>query len=292
MARAGTTLGASRELGSSQPTVVRRIAALEAATGVTLFDRGPTGYALTETGRDLLPLAQRVEADVRAVEDALAARRADGSGVVRLTVPELLNEFLFPALCEFQRRHPKVQVQVLLADHRLDVLRGEADVALRAGDPPDEEALYVRRMPDGGWTAYASRDYAAASGLPRTPAELNRHPLIGGEGYVGRLMAMEWLLRNAPDAAVVWRCNSLRDVQAAVRAGLGVSMLPCSTGDADPDLAACFPPVPEITRPVWLITRRELRRLPHVRALLDAITEHLQAHEPLMTGAGAAPGAA
>ena len=283
VARTGTTLGAARELGASQPTVVRRIAALEEATGVSLFDRGPTGYALTEAGREILPLAQRVEADVRALADAFALRQRTEPGVVRLTVPELLDDFLFPALCDFQRRHPGIKVQVLLADHKLDVLRGEADVAVRAGDQPEED-LYVRRMPDGGWTAYVSRDYAASAGVPESPEALNAHSLICGEGYVGRLMAMQWLTAKAPDAPVVWRCNSLKNVQAAIRGGLGVSMLPCSTGHADPTLVPCFPPVPEIARPVWLITRRELRRLPHVRALLDAITAHIEANEALFTG--------
>ena len=286
VARTGTTAGAARELGASQPTVVRRIAALEEATGVNLFDRGPSGYTLTEAGREILPLAQRVEADVRALADALAARQRSLPGVIRLTAPELLNEFIFPVMCEFQRAWPEIQVQVLLADRRLDLLRGEADIAIRAGDPPEEkEGLFVRRTPDGAWTAYVSRGYAASAGLPRTPAELNSHPLICDEGWVGRLKAMEWLVRNAPEAPVVWRCNSLTNVQAAIRAGMGVSMLPCSAGGADPELVACFAPVPEIARPVWLVARRELRRLPHVRALLDAIAAHLQAHEALITGA-------
>ena len=73
-------------------------------------------------------------------------------------------------------------------------------------------------------------------------------------------------------------------INAAIRAGLGVSVLPCSAGGSDPELVACFPPPPEIARPVWLITRRELRRLPHVRALLDAITAHMQAHRALLAG--------
>lgn len=284
VARTGTTLGAARELGTSQPTVVRRIAALEEATGVNLFDRGHSGYALTEAGRQILPLAQRVNADVLALADALTARRRSAPGVIRLTVPELLNDLIFPALCAFQRDFPKVQVQLLLADRRLDLARGEADVALRAGDAPDAENLYVRRMPDGGWTAYVSQGYAATAGVPRTPAELNRHVLIAGEGSVDQLLPMKWLAREAPGAVVAWRCNSLTNVQAAIRAGLGVSMLPCCAGGSDPELVACFSPPEEITRPVWLITRRELARLPHVRALLEAITLHMQAHEVLLAG--------
>lgn len=284
VARAGTTLGAARELGASQPTVVRRIAALEEATGVNLFDRGPRGYRLTEAGREILPLAQRVNSDVLALADALAACRHVVPGVIRLTAPELLNDFIFPVLSAFQRDHPRIQVQLLLADRRLDLARGEADVALRAGEPTEPDDLYIRRLPDGAWTVYASRTYAATTGLPRTPAELNSHVLIAGEGSVNQLLPMRWLAREAPDAVIAWRCNSLTNVQAAIRAGLGVSVLPCSAGGSDPELVACFPPPPEMTRPVWLITRRELWRIPEIRALLDAITRHMQGHEALLAG--------
>lgn len=284
VARTGTTLGAARELGTSQPTVVRRIAALEAATGVTLFNRGHNGYALTAAGREILPLAERVNSDVLALADALAPWRSSVPGVIRLTVPELLDDFIFPVLCLFQREFPEIQVRVLLADRRLDLVRGEADVALRAGDPPGAESLYVRRMPDGAWTAYASREYAARAGLPRTPAELNSHALIAGEDSVDQLIPMKWLAGVAPDATIVWRCNSLANVQSAIRAGLGVSMLPCSAGGSDPELVACFAPPAEVARPLWLITRRELRRLPHVQALLDAITLHMQENMGLIAG--------
>ena len=288
VARTGTTLAAARELGASQPTVVRRIAALEAATGVRLFERGHSGHVLTAAGREILPLAERVNSDVLALVDALTPWQRSVPGVVRLTVPELLNDFIFPVLCLFQRYFPGIQVRVLLSEPSLDLTRGEADVALRAGDPPDAENLYVRRLPDGAWTVYASQGYAARAGLPSTPAELNSHALIAGEGRVDQLTPMRWLARVAPEAMIVWRCNSLTNVQAAIRAGLGVSVLPCCAGGSDPELVACFAPPPEIARPLWLVTRRELRRLPHVQALLEAITLHMQANEMLITGGAGA----
>ena len=282
-ARAGTTLGAAKTLGASQSTVVRRLAALEEAMGVHLFDRGPAGYALTAAGRALLPLAERVEADAQAVADACEGLHLSQPGAVRFTVPELLDGFLFPAMCEFRRRHPDVQLQVLLADRPFDILRGEADLALRSADGVDPE-LFARRMPDACWTAYASRSYAAQAGLPDSPEALNLHPLIGGEGFVAELSPFRWMLGMAPDAKIVWRCNSLGNVQACLRAGLGISMLPCASGGADPDLVACFPPPPEVTRPLWLITRPELRRRPDVRALLDTVTEYMETHRALFTG--------
>lgn len=284
VARAGTTLGAARALGTSQPTVVRRISAFEKATGVELFDRGPSGYALTLAGRELLGLAERVESDVQALADGFAALQRSTPGVVRLTVGELINEFVFPAVHAFKRRHPDVEVQLLLADRALDLLRGEADVAIRSGDTPAGDELYARRLPDGGWTAYAGRAYRARAGLPSTPEALNGHTLVAGEGYVGRVQAMVWLLHTAPKAQIALRCNSFVNVHAAVRAGLGISMLPCAAGGTDPELVACFPPPEGLARPLWLLTRRELRRLPYIRALLDTLAEHMEAHRTVLTG--------
>src|SRR5687767_9090962 len=133
VARSGTTLAAARRLRVSQPTVVRRIAALEQATGTTLFDRRRTGYALTETGRDMLPLAEAAEAAMERIEESLASRSRRLAGSIRVTAAEpLANLFLAPAVVAFRRTHPDVEVQLLLCDEFLDLARGEADVALRA----------------------------------------------------------------------------------------------------------------------------------------------------------------
>jgi DNA-binding transcriptional LysR family regulator len=284
VARAGTTLGAARALGTSQPTVVRRVAALEAATGVALFERRPSGYALTGSGREILPLAERVEAEVQALSDRLGTLQRGRPGVIRITLPEIVDEFLFPALRAFQAAYPAIQLQLIVSYRRYDLARGEADVAIRVGRRPEGEGLLIRRLPDSGWTVYASRGYAAKAGCPSTPAELNGHTLVGADGNAALLPALQWLAREAPEAAIAWRCNSVVNLQAAVRSGLGVSALPCLAGGGDGELVACFPPVEELTTPLWLVTRRELRRMPEVRALLDAIAAHMQAHAALLGG--------
>lgn len=284
VARAGSTLGAARELRTSQPTVVRRLAALEAAAGVDLFERGPGGCVLTEAGRDVVPLAEKVEAEVQALCDALDARKPVQPGVIRLTSPELLTDFLFPMLRSFGDRYPQVQLQMLQSDRRFDLRRGEADVAVRPGPETDPEGLHVRRLPDVGWTVYGSRTYAAARGLPSTPAELDLHSVVGSDGYLDRLTAWSWLRRAAPNAPVVWRCNLMANVRQAVRSGLGLAPLPCLSAYADPELVPCFPPPSELDHPLWLLARRELVRMPYVRAFLDAAATYCEAHRDLFSG--------
>jgi DNA-binding transcriptional LysR family regulator len=277
VARAGTTLGAARALGVSQPTVVRRVAALEAACGVALFDRHSSGYALTEDGRSVLPLAERVEAEVGALSNTLAACARKATNAIRLTAAEnLVNDFVLPALANFRAKFPNAKVQLIATDAKLDLMRGEADVALRAGIArPEDGDLVGRRLPDPAWAVFGSRSYIAEAGRPAGAEELDGHALIGGEGEIVHLPAMRWLAEAAPQASVVWRANTLTSLHAAVRAGLGLSVLPCMIAGRDPELVQCFPPPPELDSEMWIVTRPELRDDPCVRALMSLIAERL-----------------
>jgi DNA-binding transcriptional LysR family regulator len=285
VARSGKTAGAGRQLGVSQPTVVRRIAAFEQGCGLVLFDRQPTGYRLTDHGRQLLPMAERIEIEAASLASHCAARRRETHDAIRFTAPETLtNLFIMPALAQFRARHPGVEVQLIGTDSELDVLRGEADVALRAGYRPLDGDLVGRRLPDPAWSVYGSREYFARTCLPLSPADLGAHSLIAGEGPVDLIPPYRWLSREAPDAPIVWRGNTLTAIYAAVQAGLGLSMLPCALGGRDAALVQCFPPIRELDSEMWIVTRPELRRDPRVRALMDAVHDHLVALGPLVRG--------
>ena len=284
VARTGTSIGAAAELGTSQPTVVRRICALEAASGVKLFDRSPSGYGLTEAGRAILVLAEEAAEGMQAVADGLDSLRGDTGSRIRLTLPDSMADFLLLFLQRFHQDWPGVQVQVLTSYRVLDLAKGEADMAIRVNNPPDSDALLVRPLPSAGWSVYASRDYAAQRALPQCPADLAEHPLIGGEELIAGWKAFIWLSEIVPNPQFVLRCNSVAGVQAAVRSGIGLSTLPCLLGEKDPALVRCFPPIAGLTSALWLVTRRELRRLPHVRALYDGICSHMQAEAEALTG--------
>ena len=288
VARTGTTLRAASKLGFSQPTVVRRISALEGRCGLKLFDRGPTGYSLTDAGRAIVPIAERAEAEMQGVKDAITCWRERGSETIRLTLPDAFDGFLLPLLQSYREAWPQVQVQILSSFRRLDLGRGEADMAVRVGEQPDSDALLVRPMPPAGWTVYAARSYAARAGLPASADDIRCHPIIAGEGPVKTLPSVQWLERAAVGSPIMLRCNSVAALQSAIRAGVGLSILPCIFGERDPDLVRCFPPVRELTVPIWLVTRRELCRLPHVRALFEEISRQLEAHAGLLSGAVAA----
>jgi DNA-binding transcriptional LysR family regulator len=275
--RTGSALRAADSLGVNQATVLRRLDAIEAAMGMQLFERRRSGLRPTEAGRLAADTAERMELDAKAFENELAARRRALAGTVRLTTSEgLADRLVAPGMRAFHALYPRVLVELITANERLDIARGEADVALRAGSGPQPFSVVARRLPDIDWTVYCSRSYAAERGVPESREAVREHDIVGLDGDMARLRAWHWLAALAPDAVVRFRSNSLVNLVSNLKAGLGVSVLPTLTGDAEPELVRCFAPPPELRAELWLIVREEIRALPHVRALTDFLASYVR----------------
>lgn len=285
VARTGSTLAAARELGVNQTTCARRVAALEQALGLTLFERGREGYRLLPAAEPLVEHAERVEAAVLAFANVAAGAERRLSGSIRVTTNEpLANAVLAQALGEFRAAYPRVKVELLIEDRLVDIARGEADVALRVGPRPTDPCLVVRQVAVAGWAVYCSRRYATAHGAPRTMEEMGSHPIVRLEGPAGA-----WLADHADPAQVVCRSNSLPNLGAMLKAGVGVAGLPCIVGDSDTELVRCFPI--DFEHPVWLVYHEKLRGETHVRAFLDFTTAHVVARRALLAGRRPQPAA-
>src|SRR5947199_6550919 len=180
VAHEGSTLAAGRALRVSQTTVARRIAALEEAIGVPLFEKRQAGYALTPTGEQLLERARQVETAAAAFAEAAAAEKRDTSGTVRITSQEIFVTLLAPMLRELHERHPEIMIELDDSQDFRDLGEGEADIALRSATGELGAGIVGRRLGPDEWTLYCSRDYAAQHGVPRTRDELKKHAFIGG----------------------------------------------------------------------------------------------------------------
>lgn len=279
VARDGSALAAARVLGVNQTTVARRIEALEHALGGKLFERGQTGSRLTELGEALVPAAESVETAARAVTEAAHAHRRRQSGVLRVTTNESLANFaVTPALAEFRRLYPDIRVEVIVGDQFLDLSKGEADIAIRgASERPSAPDLVARRLTTVGWGLYCSVEYARQHGRPRTPEELSRHILIGGEGPLAEAPAMRWMMEHAPNAEIHCRSNSLSNLGHSAKAGLGVAPLPELMAATEPDLICCIPPIPGMEAHLWIVTTATLKAAPRVRAFIDFMAPSLLA---------------
>lgn len=283
-ARTGSTLAASRELGVNQTTVARRIAALEAALNARLFDRNQDGYRLSAAGAAILAQAERVAVEADTLARLLQQRSRELSGVIRVTTPEALaNMLLTPLLSEFMELYPDIRVEVIAVDAKLDLARGEADVALRAGRMPTDAGVVVRKLTECPWALYASASYVEKFGLPKSAGDLNDHLVIGGNGWLATAEPFAWLAKAAPRAKVRSVASTLINSLYAIKAGHGVGPLPCLMASVEADLVECIP-LRELQYHYYLVTRESLKDVPHVRALNDFIVCRAGALKPVLQG--------
>jgi DNA-binding transcriptional LysR family regulator len=286
VAKGGSTLSAAKLLGVNQTTVARRIAALEDALDERLFDRAAGGYKLTELGAAMVEQAERVNAEVDTFNRLIAQRSPRRAGHIRVTTSDVVASVLVtPWLGEFAARFPNVQVEIIVDDRRYDLERGEADIAIRASNVrPEGDNLVVRNLGSWGmWGIYAGRSYVVAHGKPYNVDDLPKHRIIGVAGALGEHEPEFWKQARVRGARAHSASSSISSIAAAVRSGVGVGPLPCMLGELDPEMELCFT-VEEMKFQLMLITRADLRNVPHVRAFNDFVVARTSALRHIIEG--------
>lgn len=275
----GSTLKAGKALRVSQTTVARRIAALEEAIGLALFDRRVAGYALTPDGESLLRHARQVAASAEQFSQVAAAQARDHSGTVRLTTQEIFAvTLLAPMLKELHDKHPEIVIEIDTQQELLDLGEGEADIGLRSTASESPAGIVGRRLCIDDWTLYCSREYAERNGVPRTREQLKDHAIVGGGGGKLWLHYEAWLRSLGLEDRVAMHQSTSTGLLSAVRSGFGLAVLPCVIADAEPDLVRCLPPRDDHHRSMWLLTHERVRNTPRVRIVIDFLYERLMSH--------------
>lgn len=289
-AECGSLSKAARRLGVSQPTLTRRMAALEESLKTELFRRSPRGLELTDVGEAILAPVRQMEQEAQVVELTVTGRDRALAGTVRLTATEgLAVEWLTPRLAEFREQHPRIDVEIIVRNTALNVLRREADIAVRLGRPRQVD-LVARRVGELVLGLYASRAYLERAGRPQTPEDLADQRGVAfdeGEVHTG---AGSWLERSLGGAQIVYRANTLGAQLAAIRAGFGIGGQACFIAQRDPNLVRVVPDT-EVRLDIWLVTHPGLRRSARIRALYDFVAESLEADRALLAGEAAPDGA-
>src|SRR5271163_1008566 len=266
IAREGTLGGAARKLGQSQPTMGRRLRALERALGQTLFQRTGDGFVLTDEGTAVLSHAERMEEEAIALQRQLAGQDQQLDGTLRISSSDWFGaHVLTPVFAEFANAQPRVVIE-LLTDARLYSLpRREADMVFRIR-PFDEPQVISRRLMHIDYAAYVK------SGMnhPRAGDGAGA-PLITLDEAFGGMPDAVWLKRVLPNARVVSRSNN-RDVQGRMCAlGVGVAVLPRPLGDALGGVERIDLGEQPPGRDTWVGYHKDLKRLVRLRALLDLV---------------------
>lgn len=285
VARAGSTSGAATALRVNQTTVARQIDRLEHVLGLVLFERRTDGYRLTDQGRALLALAEKVEAPALALDAAARTLSRNAAGTLRVTTTELLaTDVLAPLISDLAESQPGLRVELIADDRRLDIAGGEVDVAIRIGSVPPSPGVVRRRLGDSLWAIFCHRTYAERYGLPSGIDGLEHHRIPGGSGALATLPALQKLAHAAPRADIALRCNSVQNLIAAVRSGIALGPLPHWAAVEDENLIRCPLPTLETRYPVWLLYRESQKDVPYARAFRAALVARFHALRQRLTG--------
>lgn len=290
VADAGGLSAAGRALRVDPGTVGRRLDALEGELRCKLFHRSRRGLEPTEAGAKLLDHARRIEEEVRALGLELSAEDRGLGGTVVVTATEAVAAgFVAPALPELRRRRPSISLELVTDIRSLDLGRREADIALRLARPSQGD-LRQRRLASVGYALYASPDYLASHGMPGLEEGGRGHLLIDWPADYTAIPQVPWLRARMREAGIAMRSGSAVARLAAAAAGAGVTLLPCLLADLDPRLVR----VPSETPPaqdLWLVTHRDLARVPRVRAVADFLAETARRSAFRLAGTPSAPAA-
>lgn len=270
LASAGSAAGAARALQVDNSTVSRRLAALEGAVGAKLAIRGGREFNLTAEGRTLLAAAQSMEAAAAQATRAVRAAKAEVQGAVRVSAPPgfvpPLMRYLLPAL---NQKHPALRVELHGDYQRVDLGRGEADIAVRMARPSEPD-LVARRAFEVRWFVYASAAYLQAHGRPESPADLALHRLVLYVEAMHGVAPLRWMESHRGAAARISRFDNLEAACQAITADAGIAVLPGFMGDAAPQLARVFPENIGINTG-WIVYHETLRDTARVRAVVAAL---------------------
>ena len=282
LANKGSVRAAGAALGISHSTVARRIEAFEDQLGVRLFDRTPSGYALTAAGEEMLSVAARMDEDVSRLERRILGQDTRLAGEIRVTLPDaIVSELLMSDLADFTRDYPDIDLEIILSYRLLDLSRREADIAIRFLPPDTQppEHLVGRRLVVSRSTAYAARSYLDVVDISAEPAEAR------WLGWDDRIRSPKWV-RDSDQPHLPAR-GRLYDTQLQLQAtkqGLGLAMLPCFVGDQEEDLVRVPPGKLLSYRDVWILSHPDLRETARLRVFREFIIKAILRYRILFEG--------
>ena len=281
LAREGTLTTAAKTLGVSHPTVARRVQALEQQIGARLFERLPDRFVPTAAGEELLVDTEAMEKAALSINRRSAGLSDTVSGVVRLSAGEAMSALLARHLPELRKSLRQIEFE-LTASHTLaNLSRREADLLIRE-EVPELGSIVARKLGRVAYAIYAHPDIAISK---LTPSAMKNLPWIGFDDDHAYMPGQRWLQERLDGQRPVVRGNNWLVLHEAARAGAGFAVLPCYLGDRDANLQRVGGVIADVFADQWLLVHRDLRALPRVRAVMDAVIVLFQRERPLLEGA-------
>jgi DNA-binding transcriptional LysR family regulator len=275
----GSLSAAARALGLTQPTIARHIEALEQDIGLELFVRSQQGLSPTEGALELKPYAELLAATTAAIKRAASGQGKDVKGTVRVTASEIVGaEVLPPIFARLRERHPRLEIELVLSNTVDNLLRREADIAVRMVEPA-HEAVVIKRIGAVTIGLHAHRRYLDRAGRPRTFDDLRKHSLVGFDRETPEIRSMRGRIAHWLDALhFAFRTDSDIAKLMAIRAGFGIGLCQTALAQRDPDLERVLPGAFQFKLGVWLAMHENLRSTPRCRAVFDELAVGLRSH--------------
>lgn len=273
-AELGSLSAAARALGATQPTLSRQVAALEQHLGLLLFERQGKSLQLTEAGRRLLVHVTNMGAAASSISMAASGEANSVSGLVRITASDLVAAQILPAvLLKLHQTVPTISVEVIATNAISDLMRREADIAIRHVRPT-QPSLIARRCRDTTAHLYASKDYIRKHGRPTSPKDL-AHSSFVGYSDAGQLIP-ELNARGIPvtDDNFRWKANNIVAAWELVKAGLGIGVIFKEVGELEPSVEQLLPHIEPFPAQTWLVTHREVQGSRRIRIVYDLLYDH------------------
>lgn len=271
----GSLSAAARQLGLTQPTVGRQVAALEQDLGVLLFERVGRSLSLTSAGRELFESARSMSEAASRLSLIASGQSQSIEGLVRITASDIVAAYALPPI--LKRLHemaPGIEVEIIAANDVRDLIRREADIAVRHV-LPEQPDLIARRCRGTTAHLYAATSYLESRGRPTTGADLAEADFIGysqTDGLVGELNA-----RGVPVTRrnFRWTTSSVVIAWEMIRQGLGVGVMFRDAAHGVAGIEPVLPELPPFEVPIWLVVHRELHTSRRIRLVFDLLAETL-----------------
>ena len=274
-AEEGSLSAAARALGMTQPTLGRQVSALEEELGITLFERVGKGLELTPTGLELLDLARTMGEAANQFSLSASGKVTTIEGNVSISATDITSIFQLPPIIgELRQREPGITIEIIATNTSSDLLRREADIAIRAFRPSQPE-LIIKRLNDFVGQLYATPDYLTRIGNPKTPEEFKCAEFIGFIGDTGEYPNI--LHEKGFPKSIqfpVTTGNHQVHWQLCIE-GAGIAIMPTDVGDAEPSVVRVVPTLENFTGELWLVVHRELRTNRRVKMVYDFLSERL-----------------
>ena len=274
-AQTGSLSAAARKLDLTQPTLSRQVAAIEQQMGVTLFERVGKAMVLTPTGLDLLEHARAMGTAAEALGLAASGRSQAVGGVVSVSATDAVATYLLPPILQRLRaKEPGIAVEVISSNALSDLLRREADIAIRHVQP-EQPDLIARLVREAQAFFYSSEAWVKNHGHPRTYKDAVALPFVGSDRngqYLAYLSQLGLDLREdnfscyADNTVAYW---------ALVRQGMGIGVTMEEIARETPGVIRVLDEVAPVRFPIWLVSHRELRTSRRIRVVFEALAEGL-----------------